>query len=160
MELLGDTDCTSFQTSLIDTANSCAITLLDTIQQVLDFSKVNAIQRSVSSASRRAVTIKPGSAPWPDHQLSVHGLVNLALVTEEVIEGFATGQAFKTFAKPDEFEPMSLTARGRFLHRGQSPSRHDSGINNSDLSSTPERRKDVKIILDISPRASWAFETQ
>jgi signal transduction histidine kinase/CheY-like chemotaxis protein len=141
-EFLGDTETSSFQRSLIDTADSCARTLLDTINMVLDYSKINAFERNASKARRKKGQLATGgmqSAGQP--QLNIYGDVDLAAITEEVVEGVATGQVFKD----------SLT-----------------GVDAIDLTGDVSKqsvpgKKDVEIILDISPRASpkdWVFITQ
>jgi len=45
-EFLQDTETNAFQQSLVDTVDSCARTLLDTISMVLDFSKMNNFVRT------------------------------------------------------------------------------------------------------------------
>jgi len=141
-EFLGDTETTSFQKSLVDTADSCARTLLDTINMVLDYSKINAFERSTRKAHRKGRNLQSGlqdSTAQP--QLNIYGDVDLAGITEEVVEGVTTGQIFKD----------SLT-----------------GVDALDLSadvsgSSSEGRKDIEIIIDIAPRASprdWVFVTQ
>jgi signal transduction histidine kinase/CheY-like chemotaxis protein len=141
-EFLGDTETSSFQKSLIDTADSCARTLLDTINMVLDYSKINAFERNATKARRKKGQVGTGTMESSGQpQLNIYGDVDLAAITEEVVEGVATGQVFKD----------SLT-----------------GVDAIDLTSDVSKqsvpgKKDVEIILDISPRASpkdWVFITQ
>ncbi|QDS77761.1 hypothetical protein FKW77_005006 [Venturia effusa] len=141
-EFLGDTDMSSFQKSLIDTADSCARTLLDTINMVLDYSKINAFERNANKARKKKGQLNTGSMESAGQpQLNIFGDVDLAAITEEVVEGVATGQVFKDSLTG--FDAVDLT---------------------TDVSkqSVPGK-KDVEIILDISPRASrkdWTFVTQ
>jgi hypothetical protein len=142
-EFLGDTDTTSFQKSLVDTADSCARTLLDTINMVLDYSKINAFERNASKARRQGRTLQTSLKDATGQpQLNIYGDVDLAGITEEVVEGVATGQIFKD----------SLTGFDAFdLSSDTTPSQSFGG------------RKDVEIIIDIAPRASardWVFVTQ
>lgn len=90
-EFLQDTPCTSFQQSLVNTAESCARTLLDTVNMVLDYSKINAFEKN-----KRNNTL-PALADHPDAlqtSLSTYRNVDLAVLTEEVVEGVATGHAY------------------------------------------------------------------
>jgi signal transduction histidine kinase len=143
-EFLGDTETTSFQKSLVDTADSCARTLLDTINMVLDYSKINAFERSASKARKKGRTLQSSlqdSSGKP--QLNIYGDVNLASITEEVVEGVATGQIFK-----DNLNSFN-------------------DLDNSDIPDssghTFSARNEVEIIIDIVPRArahDWVFVTQ
>ncbi|TID17716.1 hypothetical protein E2P81_ATG10692 [Venturia nashicola] len=141
-EFLNDTDTSSFQKSLIDTADSCARTLLDTINMVLDYSKINAFERNAKKARKKRGQLNTGAMQTAGQpQLNIYGDVDLAAITEEVVEGVATGQVFKD----------SLT-----------------GVDAIDLTTGVSKqaipgKKDVEIILDIAPRASprdWTFITQ
>jgi signal transduction histidine kinase len=150
MEFLGETEITSFQHSLIDTANSCAVTLLDTIQQILDFSKVNAFERNANRAARRRDLRSGGQAKLLAPHLNIYGLVDLAAITEEVVEGVATGQEFKDITKSDTLELLPAQSRSRTL----------KNISGAETPETRSRRPDVEVIVDIEPRSSWAFVTQ
>jgi signal transduction histidine kinase/CheY-like chemotaxis protein len=140
-EFLTDTDTSTFQQSLIDTADSCARTLLDTINMVLDYSKINAFERNARKVRKRSGDMDTSLAATGQPQMNIFGNVDLAQITEEVVEGVATGQVFKD----------SLT--------GVDAIDFDGGA----LRHTFSGRKDVEIILDISPRANpkdWIFVTQ
>lgn len=143
-EFLGDTETSSFQKSLVDTADSCARTLLDTINMVLDYSKINAFERNANKARKQGRTLQSSlqeSSGKP--QLNIYGDVDLASITEEVVEGVATGQIFKD---------------------------NLNSFNDLDTSDIPNvsghafsTRKAVEIIIDIVPRATardWVFVTQ
>lgn len=140
-EFLTDTVTTTFQRSLIDTADSCARTLLDTINMVLDYSKINAFERNARKVRRKRGEREANFAVPGGPQLNIFGDVDLAGITEEVVEGVATGQVFKdSLTSVDAVDLTDDTSRQGFASR-----------------------KDVEIILDIAPRASpkdWVFITQ
>jgi signal transduction histidine kinase len=46
VEFLSDSDLTSFQESIVNTIDACGKTLLDTINHVLDFSKIKSLEKS------------------------------------------------------------------------------------------------------------------
>jgi signal transduction histidine kinase/CheY-like chemotaxis protein len=139
-EFLTDTDTSTFQQSLIDTADSCARTLLDTINMVLDYSKINAFERNARNVRKKSGDMDTSLVTTGQQQLNIFGNVDLATITEEVVEGVATGQVFKD----------SLTG-------------HDAVDLGDPSRQTINGRKDIEIILDISPRANlkdWIFVTQ
>ncbi|KAJ5162206.1 hypothetical protein N7492_007598 [Penicillium capsulatum] len=69
-EFLNATSLTEFQDSLLETVNACGRTLLDTMNQVLDFSKVLA------------------------SHLDTYVATDLAILAEEVVEGICLGHAY------------------------------------------------------------------
>ncbi|TKA80887.1 hypothetical protein B0A49_00838 [Cryomyces minteri] len=155
-EFLADTECTAFQKSLVDTADSCARTLLDTINMVLDYSKINSFEknwRTAGKQKRQQITTQDASQP----ALNIYGHVDLAAITEEVVEGVATGQMFKDLANV-EIADLGPSARGRTAERGTVGDRTTLFANGT-LVAKQQRRADVEVILDIEPR-SWTFVTQ
>ncbi|KAI5204445.1 hypothetical protein E4T39_03638 [Aureobasidium subglaciale] len=141
-ELIQETEMSSFQASLIDTTESCAHTLLDTIQMVLDFSKVNAFTQDQpgEKLNLRPHVVKGGVEPL----LSIFSHVNLAAVTEEVVEGVTTG----FLAKSDP--SMELGFAGERSKRDVKTF--------EELLAMPQ--SPVEVILDVSPPQDWTFVTQ
>lgn len=141
-EFLGETETTSFQQSLVDTADSCARTLLDTINMVLDYSKINAFERNARKVRRRRGHTEAGMAEATSHlqpSMNIYGDVDLAAITEEVVEGVATGQVFKDSLTGDDIRQQTI----------------DGNANKSG--------KDIDVILEIASRNSirdWIFVTQ
>ena len=141
-EFLAETETNSFQQSLVDTADSCARTLLDTINMVLDYSKINAFERNANKARRKRGYADGGIAEAAGHlqpSLNIYGDVDLAAITEEVVEGVATGQVFKDSLTGDDIRQQTI----------------DGSANKSG--------KDIDVILEIASRKSikdWIFVTQ
>jgi signal transduction histidine kinase/CheY-like chemotaxis protein len=144
-EFLEDSELTTFQKSLVDTADSCARTLLDTINMVLDYSKINAFERSMGKARHNKQSLPILAHTQIQPALNIYGDVDLAAITEEVVEGVATGQIFK-----DSLAHLDITdlppGAVNLLGTDKSKSRF-------------EERPDVEIIVDILPR-DWTFITQ
>ncbi|OCK80226.1 hypothetical protein K432DRAFT_353414 [Lepidopterella palustris CBS 459.81] len=157
MEFLTDTECTSFQRSLIDTADSCARTLLDTINMVLDYSRLNAFERNSKKASRSArrglPTSVTGTSLQP--QLSIYSDVDLAAITEEVVEGVSTGQVFKDITTVEGAD-VPINPRNRVAAGGAN---QKSMMKDVTRDSSQIRKAEVEIIIDISAR-NWSFVTQ
>ncbi|KAI5235800.1 hypothetical protein E4T43_09030 [Aureobasidium subglaciale] len=141
-ELIQETEMSSFQASLIDTTESCAHTLLDTIQMVLDFSKVNAFTKDPpgENLNIRPHVVKGGVEPL----LSTFSHVNLAAIAEEVIEGVTTG----FLAKSDPSMELGFA--------GERSKRNAKTF--EDLVALPQ--SPVEVILDVSPPQDWTFVTQ
>jgi signal transduction histidine kinase len=141
-EFLDDTELSSFQKSLVDTADSCARTLLDTINMVLDYSKINAFERNMTKARKKRHQNISTSHLQP--AINISGDVDLAAITEEVVEGVATGQVFKDrLADVDSTNPQ------------ESPTPEQEGSTSGILSEVPG----VEIVIDIPP-GNWMFLTQ
>ncbi|KAH0267953.1 hypothetical protein KCU91_g9730, partial [Aureobasidium melanogenum] len=141
-ELIQETEMSPFQASLVDTTESCAHTLLDTIQMVLDFSKVNAFTKDQpgEKLNVRPHVVKGGVEPL----LSTYSHVNIAAIAEEVIEGVTTG----FLAKSDPSMELGFS--------GERAKRDAKSL--EDLLAMPQAP--VEVILDVSPPQDWTFITQ
>jgi len=146
-EFLEDTECSMFQRSLIDTADSCARTLLDTINMVLDYSNINTFEKESSRArkSRRSTRTKGSPPETLQSNLSVYQYVDVAAMTEEVVDGVATGHAFTN--RPHTPEHDSPLGRHNMSHPQQSQQDYPSCDNGMDL------------IIDI-PTRDWTYWSQ
>ncbi|KAK3082254.1 hypothetical protein LTS18_010671 [Coniosporium uncinatum] len=158
-EFMQDTDVDAFQRSLIDTADSCARTLLDTINMVLDYSKINTFERSIRKAQKKRQDLSEINEPAPGMQplLNLYGDVDLAAITEEVVEGVVTGQVFKDsshYLDIEDLEAASASATARASHRKRTDKPGRAGAGASSI-----RRPDVEVILDIAP-GHWLRITQ
>ncbi|KAH7116209.1 hypothetical protein B0J11DRAFT_443684, partial [Dendryphion nanum] len=144
-EFLADTDCTSFQRSLVDTADGCARTLLDTINMVLDYSKINMLEKNVNRArkSRRKSLWDASSGTNPELQshLSTHSDVDIAFVTEEVVEVVAAGHFFHNRVINLDMQVPTETSDSK------------------DSSYSPGDKQNVDIVLFI-PKRDWVYWCQ
>ncbi|KAF1986364.1 hypothetical protein K402DRAFT_377511 [Aulographum hederae CBS 113979] len=155
-EFMHDTEIDTFQKSLIDTADSCARTLLDTINQVLDYSKIASFQRNFASAKRNQ---KGRSSSLNQPLLNLYGDVDIAKITEEVVEGISLGTIFKDSSSYLDVEDLeaNATATSRGPHKSKQKPRSGAGVAN--LSSLS--RANVEVILDLdSSLQDQSFVTQ
>jgi len=166
-EFLQDTETSSFQQSLVDTVDSCARTLLDTISMVLDYSKINSFEHDWRKApkKKRMANMRRSSTQLDAAQaamseapplLNIYGNVDLAIITEEVVEGVTTGQVLRDIASLT-YGDASNTARQPNTFPDTSPivpSEYSTSI-----SKLREVTPPVEIILDIAP-GEWKFLTQ
>ncbi|KAI9810097.1 MAG: hypothetical protein M1827_006708 [Pycnora praestabilis] len=161
-EFLGETECDAFQKSLVSTIDSCGRTLLDTINHVLDFSKINSFERNwrdsrkprQGSARRahttslnRALRGKAGGLPI----LSIYSLTNVAAAVEEVVEGVFAGQAFQDISSVD-FNDATDRSRGP-------PSQRGLALPTDKVSKLVDEKGKVEVFIDIEMN-DWMFVTQ
>ncbi|KAK6332161.1 hypothetical protein TWF718_002695 [Orbilia javanica] len=151
-ELLDDTRLDTLQRDFLTAIESCGRTLLDTLNHVLDFSKLNRLQndRRITQASPLSASDKVDTQVVQD--------VDLAAVTEEVVEGVFAGFDFRGInshivlenSSTTDIIPLQPDAIGS--PTGE-PSRRASA-----KGTNPKR--DVEVIIDIDPLDDWHFRTE
>ncbi|KIW19116.1 hypothetical protein PV08_03408 [Exophiala spinifera] len=152
VEFLTETDLTGFQRSLVDTIDSCGRTLLDTINHVLDFSKVNSFQRVWQASNRKSTGSKRNNFLGPENSskplshgapplLQLFGVTDVSAVLEEVVDGLVLGH---TYNSGIDITDISRHARGRGTRLGKQDG------------SGPDT---VDILIDVQ-QADWNFLTQ
>ncbi|KAI7496167.1 hypothetical protein KC367_g6828 [Hortaea werneckii] len=166
IEHLSETGLDSFQTALMQTADTCGKTLLDVINHLLDYAKINNLTRfkenTPRSAMRRATQSETSTesvgttvskARRLRRQMS-HGNVDLCGVTEEVVETVCAGDDFQRGGGVDRNIGTQAT---RTASTDQVPSEDLSDFEDE----TKPSRKKVSVILDIdnSKHRMWLFHT-
>ena len=105
-EFLADTKADAFQSSLVDTISSCGRTLLDTINHILDYSKINSFERNwrnvrkPGSKARGAANRRIVDKEAPP-MMNIYATVDIAAVTEEVVEGVYAGQVYQDISSTE-----------------------------------------------------------
>ncbi|KAK9847920.1 Signal transduction histidine kinase-related protein [Penicillium brevicompactum] len=92
-EFLGDTHLDDFQESLLETINACGRTLLDTMNQVLDFSKIMSLERQERRSRRRKDSLKPKLTEENPARMDPFVATNVATLTEEVVDSVHLGHS-------------------------------------------------------------------
>ena len=87
------------QSELISTIQSCGRTLLETINHVLDFSKINSFEKS------KLISREGGLLPN-----ELHSITNIAVLCEEVIDGMIVAKGFDDLSSSG-----NLPAESRFV---------------------------------------------
>jgi signal transduction histidine kinase/CheY-like chemotaxis protein len=90
-EFLGSTSMDSFQESLLETVNACGRTLLDTMNQVLDFGKLLLLERHEKRLKHRKDPSMPKSRDKDSVRLDPSVPTNLAILTEDVVDSVCLG---------------------------------------------------------------------
>ncbi|KAJ6114901.1 hypothetical protein N7486_000679 [Penicillium sp. IBT 16267x] len=137
-EFLNGTQLSEFQDSLLETVNACGRTLLDTMNQVLDFSKVVSLERTWKSMKQRKESPLDfkGNDKLASH-LDSYVATDLAILVEEVVEGICLGHAYGQNSSAAADIPVLLSHNGPKV---QSPSNAD-------------------VIIDVAQR-DWIYRTQ
>lgn len=136
-ELLGDTMMDALQRGFVHTIISCSSTLLGTIDQLLEFSGINDIQKAQHPTLAPSYgSLRKGGIISQISKVGANPCVQLDVVVEDNIE--------------------SIFAGFSFFHQSQSPLRGYTGTDpdQEHSLSLPGR---VKIILDINRTPNWKF---
>ena len=151
-EFLAETAQDAYQSGLVTSIVTCGRTLLDTLNHVLDYSKINKLGRAQMrrhAKQNKLITLSDSSL----ESLSMTGEFDLGVLVEEVAEAVSAGHAFK---KP----PLngSVTAG-----ETSAPAKPPPGMSITPGSTDPHHahgENGVSVLLDVSPRQSWRVRTQ
>jgi signal transduction histidine kinase len=154
VEFLQDTAVDLFQNSMIDTIERCGRTLLDTIQHVLDFAKIN----NFTKPKRNAGQDEGSSSQGPrSRKMGLSVDVDVSVITEDVINAVYAGHEFQgnsSLGVADEASGFPSEGLRR------------SGVNDRDTipDQPPDqpalKKEQLAIIMDIGWRSNWTFNTQ
>ncbi|KAJ4267244.1 hypothetical protein NW762_003347 [Fusarium torreyae] len=131
-EFLKDAVTDSYEAGLVNSIATCGKTLLDTLNHVLDFSKINNLgsgQTKRGSKHSKIISLSSDSM----ESLNMTASVDLSVLVEEVVDAVATGHNFKKLPRKQEGDTAMMGGTGEHP---------------------------VSLLLDITPRASWMVKTQ
>jgi len=154
VELLQDTTVDLFQHGMIDTIERCGRTLLDTIQHVLDFAKINNFTSFKVDDGGPGLGL-PGVPQSPAKMPSLSVDVDLSLLTEDVVDSVFAGHEFQgnsSLVVTDEstgYPPEGLRrSEGVGVEKNAARVRHTS------------KKARIDVVMDIGWRSNWVFNTQ
>ncbi|KAJ4321249.1 hypothetical protein N0V94_002988 [Neodidymelliopsis sp. IMI 364377] len=143
LEFIKDTPLDTFQTSMLNSLNACGQTLLDTINHVMDHSKMSETTKGVSSRRlKNTRTVRLSSKPLKTRRLRDPAF-DLGIATEEVVEAVFAGSSFLPIVSSKN-APVSPT-------ESTSTSAH------TEMSDPTFKRKTCYIVLDIAPENDWIY---
>ncbi|WYZ36969.1 hypothetical protein EsH8_II_000475 [Colletotrichum jinshuiense] len=150
-ELLQDTSTDAYQSGLISSIATCGKTLLDTLNHVLDYSKINRLGRAQMRKRAKQNLNRPVAITSDSMEsLSMTSVVDLAVLVEEVVDAIAAGHAFK-----------KLVGAGPFDTPRPSISVNESNnIRPVANFQAPGAKGLVSVLLDIDPKTPWLVKTQ
>ncbi|KAK3178063.1 hypothetical protein OEA41_000195 [Lepraria neglecta] len=153
-EFLAETEVDAFQGSLVDTVSSCGRTLLDTINHILDYSKINTFERNwrnvrkPGSKYKKAANQRLTDKEAPP-MMNIYATIDVAAVTEEVVEGVYAGQIYQDISSTDATD-FANGAKAEALERGTGGNRSRRKVGMA---------KAVDVIIDIA-HENYIFTTQ
>jgi signal transduction histidine kinase/CheY-like chemotaxis protein len=142
-EFLSETELSNYQRSLIETQISCGKTLLQVIEQVLDFSKINSFEKDESSARRHSSHVSSESLTPSPRMQNLFEQTDVCELCEEVVEGSVAG--------------AHLSATIGIESRNSSGS---SQVTGSAGKSVYGFTKNVAVILDFDYQPDWIYVAQ
>lgn len=151
VEFLHETAVSAYQAGLFSSIETCGKTLLDTIDHVLDYAKINKLRKG-NSTRKRGHHSKSGYRR--ETVGSIVGLTaefDLAALVEEVVDAVTAGHAFRR-THHDTIHGQPPSGGGPVI-----ASTADSSLA---VQSPGIPEIDPVVILDIKPRHSWFVRTQ
>ena len=155
VELLQETTVDLFQYGMIDTIERCGRTLLDTIQHVLDFAKINTFTQSRSGRRARRYP----SRPQPPSGTPTNVNIDLSLLTEDVVDSVFAGYEFQGRSSLIAMSPVTDLPPGGFSRRNSFIGMEGEGYNPSHNKQGSKKDR-IDVIMDIGYRPNWTFNTQ
>lgn len=145
LEFIRDTPLDTFQTSMLNSLNSCGQTLLDTINHVMDHSKMSETTKNVSTRRlKNTKTVRLSSKPLKTRRMMKDPAFDFGIATEEVVEAVFAGSSFLPIMSSKN-APLSPT---------ESVTTTSAYTETSDITI---RRKTCYIILDVSHENDWIY---
>lgn len=150
VECLQDSELDTFQENLVHTVETCGKTLLDTIDHLLDFAKIN-------NFTRKSRTKSGGAAKT----IGLDVDVDLSVVTEEVLETVFAGHDFMRAASANVDNEGSVTSSATsFAQQAESVRRKSSGTAASLQLGSGKKSVSVVVDIDKAEKSHWIFRTQ
>ncbi|KAF4838854.1 Peroxide stress-activated histidine kinase mak1 [Colletotrichum tropicale] len=168
-ELMQDTPLDAFQGDVLRSVETCGKTLLDTMDHLLDYSKLGNFLRPTAGRRNSATGTEDRGLRTSDKNhtieagmMSLSRNVNIDVLAEEVIESVCAGFSFQRFAvsrltgnRPSEHADIDV------LHRLDSMQALENMSSESNKSGDSQiLLGEVSVTYDVNPAASWRFNTQ
>lgn len=158
LEFLEDTMNSAYQMSLVDSIETCGKTLLDTIDHLLDYAKINNLNRAGpdrASKPSHAEIHHTDNATDREADSSNTTTFDFALLLEEVVEAVFAGQTFRKL-KPRNRDPVDhATEKIKAIGLDDSKTT-DQQIHGGSAKFSGK----VFFILDIDNTQSWCMRGQ
>lgn len=146
-EFLADTATDAYTSGLVTSIVTCGKTLLDTLNHVLDYSKINKLGRAQMRRHAKQNKLVNLASDSSLESLSMTGEIDLGILVEEVAEAVSAGHAFK-----------KLPIAGSVTAGQAGVSTNNISKDDPNISSTAPG--EVSLLLDVSPKRSWMVRTQ
>ncbi|KAK5944522.1 hypothetical protein PMZ80_003804 [Knufia obscura] len=158
LEFLEDTMTSAYQMSLVDSIETCGKTLLDTIDHLLDYAKINDLKRGGANRDSKLSimgTRHSDETYDPESGSSHLTTFDFAVLLEEVVEAVFAGQTFRK-TKPRSRDPVD-DATDKIRAIGLD----DSESTEQQISAgTAKFSGKVLFVLNIDREDSWCMRGQ
>ncbi|RAL58874.1 hypothetical protein DID88_009294 [Monilinia fructigena] len=149
IELLQDTQIDKYQMDVVKTIGHCSTTLLDTLNNVLDYAKINNFTTAQKTEQRAIRNSSRARKAVPAEKFRIYGTISLtsdldiASITEDVISGIYAGHVYA-------------------LHSGSIASTNIDHPNSPTLTKMQgiQEMPPLSVILDVDYSSKWIFSTQ
>lgn len=157
-DLLNDTDLSVFQSNAAHTIETCCRTLLDTIDHLLDYSKVNSFAtKGQDGALGLSPANKKSGIQDQFGEKNLYANTSVDRLLEEVVESVFAGHSFQRIS-------MSQIARQRPYNRVYYRSDSAQAIEQlgPDIKTVVDGKEsgNISIIISIDPSSAWLFYIQ
>lgn len=149
IELLQDTQINKYQMDVVNTIGHCSTTLLDTLNNVLDYAKINNFTTAQKTEERAIHNSSRAREAVPSEKFRIYGTISLtsnldiACITEDVINGIYAGHVYAL----QSTSPVSAD-----IDYPISPTKLDTYITQEMLP--------LSVILEVEHKSNWTFLTQ
>ncbi|PVH97697.1 hypothetical protein DM02DRAFT_567529 [Periconia macrospinosa] len=151
VEFLRDAVSSSYQQSLVHSIETCGRTLLDTIDHVLDYAKINKL-RSANGNRKQHGKGRGRRVPADNSILGVTTVFDLAQLVEEVCDTVCAGH---TFRKTHDIHNVAFHDQGSHS-RAQSTAGKESITHQE----TVKTEGHVVVTLNVAPFMKWIVRSQ
>lgn len=157
VELLNETSLTVLQGDILHSLETCGRTLSDTLNHLLDYSKINSMSRK---DTQHRTSLRENHMADPSEGETAH--VKLDMLVEEVMESVFAGF---------NFQRKSIAQMGRLDNPGGADAvanqrldsmraQDDLGPNDRNEDASRSLFEDVMVVFSADPSLSWSFETE
>lgn len=165
VEFLREAITSTYQESLVSSIETCGKTLLDTIDHILDHSKVNQLRNTTAKRKQRTEG-RSRNAPVENSILGVVSNFDLAQLVEEVCDTVCTGHTFRKthnisrsaiYDQTENTTANGVTTTGRdnaVLQAKDRPGRDSMSLEAIDTHGS------VAVSLIVDPGATWVVRSQ
>ncbi|KPM34601.1 hypothetical protein AK830_g11976 [Neonectria ditissima] len=165
IELLSDTDLSVVQGDIAHTLETCGRTLSDTLDHLLDFSKINNFMATTKKKHQAAAGrgLRYGTAKTVEAgMMSLSSVVRLDRLAEEVVESVFAGFNFQ------QLSISQFASRKRDTHYDVTANQQQDKVQAEEVLGPAKlvsgelqmRFGDVSIFLLVDPACDWTFHTQ
>ncbi|KAK1995014.1 hypothetical protein LX36DRAFT_583277 [Colletotrichum falcatum] len=167
-ELLHDTPLDAFQGETLVSIENCGRTLLETIDHLLDWSKINNFinpskrRNSAADVGPRGLRNRDKKISIEAGMMSITSNVDVDVLAEEVVESICAGFSYQrvSIAQLANNRPGQHADSSAIRRLDSMQAMEDMASGSSRLGDLELTLGDVSVTFDISPAASWRYHTQ